>query len=145
MTCTDLFLVQLTSAEDMLCAGHCPGVRQQSTDISALCNSHSSRRETDSKDNTSVNYEILEKKKRSRARRVQGATVGVGWSGSLTGRATFEQRHDEAVRGLTTGKSAPGRGNSQCKGPEAGVCLHVGGTATRPVWLELIEHRQEEE
>lgn len=34
------------------------------------------------------------------------------------------------------GKKLPGRGNSQCKGPEVGMCLECWGRARRPGWLK---------
>ena len=89
-----------------------------------------------------MDYEVFKKKKRNGVRRGQNDMVGIGQVG-LLGKVTFEQRCGEAVRGLTTGKSARQR-SSQCKGPEAGGSLLVGRTARRPVWLQLIEHRQEE-
>ena len=64
------------------------------------------------KDNTSVNYEILKKKKRNRVRRFQGDMVyraGCTFTGGgqvgLLGKVRFEQRCDEAVWGFTMGKS----------------------------------------
>ena len=38
--------------------------------------------------------------------------------------------------GNLEGKHAPGRGNSNCKGPAAGAGLQENGTEPKPVWFD---------
>lgn len=40
---------------------------------------------------------------------------------------------------IIQGQRVPGRGNSKCKGPEAGQCLVCPETAKRPGWTDESE------
>lgn len=57
----------------------------------------------------------------------------------------FKQRPDKKESGCLVdieGKKTPGRGNSQCKGPEAGVGLEWSARARWIVQLELSGHEE---
>ena len=48
-----------------------------------------------------------------------------------------EGRNESQKHWDVWGKTFPGRGNGQCKGPEAGTSLECLRNSTEPVWLEV--------
>ena len=86
----------------------------------------------------------LKKKRNGKGIGLKNIKQGVGYSFNKGGQEKPHREDDKLVeaRGRYPGRSAPGQGNSKCKGPEAGMCLVGSRNNKEALWLESSTSQQ---